>query len=118
MYCVIGEKILKCNIIEKQEAYSWCKIGTAEKNKSIPNTKLFSTQEQAQKYIKEKENKKGIQERKIQDEVKGCKELYEAFYKETGINVRVIDRKWHIREAQKQINKIRKSKEKKKKGTL
>lgn len=113
MYCVIGEKVLKCDVIEKQEAYSWCKIGEATKNKSIPNTKLFTTQEQAQKYMKDRDRRKGQQVRQIEEDVKKCKEIYEELYKETGINVRVIDRKFRVADAQKHANKVRKGRAKK-----
>lgn len=108
MYCVIGEKILKCEVVERLEENSWCKIGTTTKNKSIANTKLFKSEDEARSFIKRRTYEKAVRESKIVDEVRACKDLYEAFFNETGIVVRVIDRRFKLKEVESQLAHLRK----------
>ncbi|MEG1637248.1 MAG: hypothetical protein RR324_07025, partial [Cellulosilyticaceae bacterium] len=106
MYCVIGEKILKCDVVEKLDTYSWCKIGASTKNLSVPNTKLFNSEEECRSYIGKREQNKVDKDKQIANEVVKCNELYDNFYKETGINIRVIDRRWKAKEAKIQIDRL------------
>lgn len=108
MYCVIGSKILRCEVREKCSNYSWCKIGDAEKNISIPHNKLFETEEDAALYMEKRDEKKASFVSDISLEVEKCNALYDAFQKETGISVRVIDRKWTSADVTKHLNKLRK----------
>ncbi|MGL4345290.1 MAG: hypothetical protein ACRCTE_08840 [Cellulosilyticaceae bacterium] len=108
MYCVIGSKILWCEVREKCSTYSWCQIGDAVQNKSIPHNKLFKTQEEASAYIEQRDQKKAAFVQDISTEVDKCNALYDAFLQETGICVRVIDRKWSSVEVSKQLAKLRK----------
>lgn len=110
MYCVIGDKVLKCDVVEKLESYSWCKIGSSKKNMSIPNTKLFKTEQEGRNYIGKREQHKIDRDKQITNEVIKCNELYDNFYKETGINVRVIDRRWKSQEVKTQLARLRKKK--------
>ena len=108
MYCVISDKILKCEVVERLEEHSWCKIGATTKNKSISNNKLFKSEEEAKSFLKKQKHEKAVKESKIVDEVHACKALYEAFFNETGINVRVIDRRFKVKEVESQLMHLRK----------
>lgn len=108
MYCVLGEKILKCDVVEKLDTYSWCRIGSSTKNLSIPNTKIFNTEQEGRNYIGKREQSKVDKDKQIAAEILKCNELYDNFYKETGISVRVIDRRWKSKEAKTQIDRLRK----------
>lgn len=108
MYCVISDKILKCEIVERLEEHSWCKIGTTTKNKSISNNKLFKSEEEAKSFLKKQKYEKAVKESKIVDEVHACKALYDAFFNETGIMVRVIDRRFKVKEVESQLMHLRK----------
>lgn len=108
MYCVIGEKILRCEVVERLEESSWCKIGTTTKKKSIANTKLFKSEEEARSFMKKRTYEKAVRESKIVDEVHACKALYESFFNETGIVVRVIDRRFKLKEVESQLAHLRK----------
>lgn len=108
MYCVFGEKILKCEVVERLEESSWCKIGTTTKNKSISNNKLFKSEEEARSFLKKQKYEKAVKESKIVDEVHECKVLYDDFFNETGIVVRVIDRRFKVKEVESQLMHLRK----------
>lgn len=112
MYCVIGEKILRCEVVEKLEENSWCKIGSTTKNKSVANTKLFKSEEEARSFLKKRKYENAVKESKIVDEVHACKALYDAFFNETGIVVRVIDRRFKVKEVESQLAHLRKKYEK------
>lgn len=103
MFCVIGEKILKCEVIEKKEGYAWCKIGSAKKNKSVPYTRLFANEDAAKDYLKSKAKNKAQFNVQIQQEVEKCEAVYQKFFEETGIKVRTIDKKWRLKEAQMDV---------------
>lgn len=107
MYCLIGEKILPCSIIEKEKNFAWCKIGTAKKNTSIPYKRIFTTEVEAQKYLASKRKLQTQETQKVTKQVEECEALYVAFYKETGIKVRTIDKCWKVEEVKKQLKKLR-----------
>lgn len=108
MYCVIGEKILRCEISEKTENFSWVIIGKSDKKQTIPNNRIFETHEQGEAYIKRKAQTKTALDKQVIDQVYECKRLYAEFEKETGISVRVIDRCFKPKEVKKQLDHLRK----------
>lgn len=108
MYCVIGEKILKCEVSEKLENYSWVRIGKTEKGQTIPNNRIFETEDAAQRFIQKRNTRKSAIDKDILDEVAACKSAYDAFFKETGISVRIIDRLFRIGDVEKQLAHLRK----------
>lgn len=110
MYCVIGEKILKCEVKQKQELASICKVGaTNKKDQLISNNRLFKTQPEAEEFIKNRKKNKVNENKQIADSVAACKAIYEALYEETGIEVRTIDRQWTISSAEKHVKLLKKA---------
>ncbi len=116
MYCVIGEKILRCEINEKTENFSWVTIGKTDKKQTIPNNRIFETHEEGEAYIKRKNQNKASSQKQLVDQVHECKRMYQAFERETGISVRVIDRCFKPKEVQKQLDHLRKKYNKSEEG--
>lgn len=108
MFCVIGEKILYCEISEKLENYAWVRIGNSEKGQTIPNNRLFEDEASAAKFIKRKKDNAASKDKELIDEINHCKSLYADFERETGIKVRVIDRLFKAKEVEKQLAHLRK----------
>lgn len=109
MYCVIGEKILKCEIKQKQEISSICRIGTAKKDQTMSNSRIFNTQPEAEEFLKKKKKNQVNENKQIADSVERCNAIYEALYEETGIQVRTIDRQWTISSAEKHVKTLKKT---------
>lgn len=109
MYCVIGEKVLRCEVKKKEEMSSLCKVGTAKKEQVISNNRLFQTEEEAAKFIKKRKANKVNESTLVANAVESCKALYEKLYEETGIEVRTIDRQWTVTSAEKHIMKLKKT---------
>lgn len=106
MYGVIGEKVLRCEIKNKGEMSSLCKIGASKKEQSISNNRLFQTDEEARAFIKKRKTNKVNENKLVANAVEKCAALYEKLYEETGIEVRTIDRQWTITAAEKHITKL------------
>lgn len=109
MYCVIGEKVLRCEVKKKDELMSLCKVGSSTKEQKIANNRLFETEQEAQGFIKKRKANKVDEGTMVANTVQKCKALYEALYQETGIEVRTIDRQWTITSAEKHIAKLKKT---------
>ena len=109
MYCVIGEKILSCELKKKDELFSICKIGGSKKEQSIANNRLFNTEEEALQSIKKRKVNRMNQNKQVAHAVEVCKALYEKLYEETGIEVRTIDRQWTVNAAEKHIIKLKRT---------
>ncbi len=103
MYCVIGEKVLRCEVKKKEEMSSFCKVGGSKKEQVIPNNRIFNTEEEATKFIKKREAYKSKESTLVASAVEASKALYEKLYEETGIEVRIIDRQWTLALAEKHI---------------
>lgn len=109
MYCVIGEKILRCEVKKKEELSSLCKVGSAQKEQSIANNRLFKTEQEAAQFIKKRKMNKVNENKQVANAVATCKALYEKLYEETGIEVRTIDRQWTVSSAEKHIIKLKRT---------
>ena len=109
MYCVIGEKILRCEVKKKEELSSICKVGASKKEQSIANNRLFETEEAAAQFIKKRKLNKMNENKQVAHAVEVCKALYEKLYEETGIEVRTIDRQWTVNSAEKHIMKLKRT---------
>lgn len=109
MYCVIGEKILGCEVKKKEELSSICKVGSSKKEQSIANNRLFKTEEEAAQFIKKRKINKMNENKQVAHAVEVCKALYEKLYEETGIEVRTIDRQWTVNAAEKHIMKLKRT---------
>lgn len=109
MYCVIGEKILRCEVKKKEELSSLCKVGSAQKEQSIANNRLFKTEQEAAQFIKKRKMNKVNENKQVANAVVTCKALYEKLYEETGIEVRTIDRQWAVSAAEKHIMKLKRT---------
>lgn len=109
MYCVIGEKILGCEVKKKEELSSICKVGSSKKEQSIANNRLFKTEEEAAQFIKKRKLNKMNENKQVAHAVEVCKALYEKLYEETGIEVRTIDRQWTVNAAEKHIMKLKRT---------
>ncbi len=109
MYCVIGEKILRCEVKKKEELSSLCKVGSSPKEQSIANNRLFNTEQEAVQFIKKRKMNKVNENKQVAHAVEACKALYEKLYKETGIEVRTIDRQWTVSSAEKHIEKLKRT---------
>ena len=108
MYCVIGQKVLRCEVSEKLENFSWVRIGKTEKGQTIPNNRIFETEDAARQFIEKRDTLKSAKDKDLLNEIAACKSAYDAFFKETGISVRIIDRLFKINEVEKQIAHLRK----------
>lgn len=109
MYCVIGEKILRCEVKKKEELSSICKVSSSKKEQSIANNRLFETEEAAAQFIKKRKLNKMNENKQVAHAVEVCKALYEKLYEETGIEVRTIDRQWTVNSAEKHIIKLKRT---------
>ncbi len=109
MYCVIGEKILRCEIKKKEELSSLCKVGSSQKEQNIANNRLFKTEQEAAQFIKKRKMNKVNENKQVANAVVTCKALYEKLYEETGIEVRTIDRQWAVSAAEKHIMKLKRT---------
>lgn len=109
MYCVIGEKVLKCEVKKKEEKSSLCKVGSAKKEQVISNNRLFTTEQEAAQFIKKRKNNRADENKLVSNAVEACMAIYEKLYQETGIEVRTIDRQWTISSAEKHVNKLKKT---------
>lgn len=108
MYCIIGDKILRCEVISKQEDTCLCKVGKAGTSKHISNKKLFDTEAAANSFLLKREKNKQDADKKISEDITKCEALYNALFEETGITVRLIDRRFRVKEAESQIAHLRK----------
>lgn len=108
MYCVIGEKILKCEVKKKDELSSLCKVGSSKKDQMIANNRLFKTEEEANAFINKRKTNKVNENKLVANAVEKCAEIYEKLYQETGIEVRTIDRQWTVNGAEKHVNMLKK----------
>ncbi|MGL6174641.1 MAG: hypothetical protein ACRC1P_08555 [Cellulosilyticaceae bacterium] len=108
MYCIVGEKILRCEVSEKLENYSWVRIGRAEKGQTVPNNRVFETEQAAQAFLVKRGKMRTSIDQELSNEVNACKKLYDAFCEETGITVRVIDRLFKVQDVEKQLAHLRK----------
>lgn len=109
MYCVIGEKVLRCEVKKKEEMSSLCKVGSSPKEQSIANNRLFKTEQEAAQFIKKRKMNKVNENKLVANAVETCKALYEKLYEETGIEVRTIDRQWTVSSAEKHIIKLKRT---------
>lgn len=109
MYCVIGEKVLRCEVKKKEEMSSLCKVGSAKKEQLIANNRLFQTEGEAANFIKKRKANKVNESTLVANAVETCKALYEKLYEETGIEVRTIDRQWTVTSAEKHIVKLKRT---------
>lgn len=109
MYCVIGEKILSCEVKKRDELFSICKVGGSKKEQSIANNRLFKTEEEAAQSIKKRKINRMNENKQVAHAVEVCKALYEKLYEETGIEVRTIDRQWTVNAAEKHIIKLKRT---------
>ena len=109
MYCVIGEKILRCEVKKKEELSSICKVSSSKKEQSIANNRLFETEEAAAQFIKKRKVNKMNENKQVAHAVEVCNALYEKLYEETGIEVRTIDRQWTVNAAEKHIMKLKRT---------
>ena len=109
MYCVIGEKILSCEVKKRDELFSICKVGGSKKEQSIANNHLFKTEEEAAQSIKKRKINRMNENKQVAHAVEVCKALYEKLYEETGIEVRTIDRQWTANAAEKHIIKLKRT---------
>ena len=109
MYCVIGEKILRCEVKKKEELSSICKVSSSKKEQSIANNRLFETEEAAAQFIKKRKVNKMNENKQVAHAVEVCNALYEKLYEETGIEVRTIDRQWTVNSAEKHIIKLKRT---------
>lgn len=109
MYCVIGEKILRCEVKKKEELSSICKVSSSKKEQSIANNRLFETEEAAAQFIKKRKLNKMNENKQVAHAVEVCNALYEKLYEETGIEVRTIDRQWTVNSAEKHIIKLKRT---------
>lgn len=109
MYCVMGEKILRCEVKKKEEMSSICKMSTSNKEQRVANNRLFETEEEAAEFIKERKKNKANENKQVAHAVEVCKALYERLYEETGIEVRTIDREWTVNSAEKHIMKLKRT---------
>lgn len=109
MYCVIGEKILSCEVKKSDELFSICKVGGSKKEQSVANNRLFKTEEEAVQSIKKRRINKMNENKQVAHAVEVCKALYEKLYEETGIEVRTIDRQWTVNAAEKHIIKLKRT---------
>lgn len=109
MYCVIGEKILRCEVKKKEELSSICKVSSSKKEQSIANNRLFETEEAAAQFIKRRKVNKMNENKQVAHAVEVCNALYEKLYEETGIEVRTIDRQWTVNSAEKHIIKLKRT---------
>ena len=108
MYCVVGEKVLPCEVIRKDERLSLCKVGAAKKEQRVANNCLFSSEESAREFLKKKRKAKMEENKQVASNVEKCNDLYEELFKETGIEVRMIDRQWTVSMATKHIGSLKK----------
>ncbi len=108
MFCVVGQKVLRCEVTEKAENFSWVQIGKSDKKQTVPNNRIFETHEQGQAYIERAAKNKSQAQNDLSQQINTCKRLYDAFEAETGIKVRVIDRCFKPKEVQRQLDHLRK----------
>ena len=109
MYCVIGEKVLRCEVKKKEEMSSMCKVGSSKKEQVISNNRLFETEQAATQFIKNRKVNQKNESKLVISAVEKCTALYEQLYDETGIEVRTIDRQWTVSSAEKHITKLKRT---------
>lgn len=109
MYCVIGEKILRCEVKKREELSSICRVGSAKSDQVIFNSRLFKTEQEAQEFVGNRKKNKVDERVLVANAVEACTALYEKLYEETGIEVRTIDRQWTISSAEKHVAKLKKT---------
>ena len=108
MYCVVGEKVLRCEVSERLENFSWVRIGKSEKGQTVPNNRIFEEEYDAHQFLKNRVIKRVSTDTAVANEVNACKKLYDDFYEETGITVRIIDRLYKSKDVEKQLAHLRK----------
>ncbi|MEF9959734.1 MAG: hypothetical protein RR448_08465 [Niameybacter sp.] len=108
MYCVVGEKVLQCEVKKKDERASVCKVGAAKKEQRVANNCIFASEEVARDFLKKKRKSQIEENNQVVSNVQRCNEMYEELFKETGIEVRTIDRQWTINMATKHIASLKK----------
>ncbi|MGL4362949.1 MAG: hypothetical protein ACRCSG_06780 [Cellulosilyticaceae bacterium] len=108
MYCIVGEKILRCEVSEKLENYSWIRVGRSEKGQTVPNNRIFETEESALAFLKKRSKTRVSIDQELSSEINSCKRMYSDFLKETGISVRLIDRLFKVQDVEKQLAHLRK----------
>lgn len=108
MYCVVGEKVLPCEVKKRDERQSLCKVGAAKKEQRVANNCLFGSEEAARQFLKEKRKAKMEENKQVVTNVEKCNALYDELFKETGIEVRTIDRQWTVSMATKHIASLKK----------
>ena len=108
MYCVVGEKVLPCEVKKRDERVSLCKVGAAKKEQRVANNCLFPSEEAAREFLKKKRKAKVEENKQVVSNVEKCNALYDELFKETGIEVRMIDRQWTVSMATKHIGSLKK----------
>lgn len=108
MYCVLGDKVLQCEVKRKDDRMSVCMVGAGAKEQRVPNNCIFLNEQEARELLKKKRRSQQEESQQVANNVQRCKELYEELFNETGIEVRTIDRQWTINMATKHIASLKK----------
>lgn len=85
MYCVIGEKILRCEVKKKEELSSICKVSSSKKEQSIANNRLFETEEAAAQFIKKRKLNKMNENKQVAHLWKYVTHYMKNFMKKQGL---------------------------------
>ncbi|MGL4346212.1 MAG: hypothetical protein ACRCTE_13520 [Cellulosilyticaceae bacterium] len=109
MYCVLGDKVLRCDVKKKLEGFSLCRVGTAQKEQRVPNECVFQNEGAAREFLKQKRRNKSQEQVQVSSAMDKCNEIYQRLLEETGIDVRLIDRQWTVSAAHKHAVSLKKT---------